>query len=76
MPDRKVLIIQTSTKHRSSTIVFYYTILFFSSVQTSHHQGDVGYTEEYIFCVSHKKTNIDYQNCMVCLVGELISYEL
>jgi len=46
-----MLIIQTNTAHRSSAIVFYFTKLFFSPVQISDRQVDVGYKKEHIFCM-------------------------
>jgi hypothetical protein len=42
----KVLIIRPNTKHRSSTIVFYYTLHHVSAVQISHHQVDIGYIQK------------------------------
>ena len=46
----KMLIIRPNTKHRSSTIVFYYTPHHVSAVQFSHHQVDIRYTQKMFIC--------------------------
>jgi hypothetical protein len=40
-----LLIIRSNTTNRSSTIVFNYTVRYFSAVQISHHQVEVRYTK-------------------------------